>query len=245
MSDIAPLVFILRDEQRYQVFSWLCEQAGVPHMRAEGGLHALTQLERSRASAIICEARLPDMRAGELWAIMRSDPATEQLPFFLLAGRAPSNFTAAADHLLGHGVCTPLVLASVLQQLGVGVARPPLLSGAPPELYCSARTFSLPELINWLSEARKTGHWVIQLKNASGYLIMREGDLVYGEFLDELGQGALLAMMLETGQEGRKEVSFYAAQIPPGYPRNINMTTRQLLVAVSVSLDHLNAKIIG
>lgn len=247
MTDLAPLVFIVHDEQLYQTYAWLCAQAGVPCVRAEGGLHALTQLERSHASAIICDARLPDMQALELWNIVRSDPNTAQIHFFLLSNKTPKEFTSAFDHTLAREVCTPLALSQILAQAYPNLSLPPVLSGsATPELYCDSRTFSLSELIVWLNENQKTGHWLIKLGEASGYLVMQKGELVYGEFVDERGQGSLLAIMLESGPEKAKEVLYYALdKLPEGFPHNINMATRQLLVSATVSIDHLNAKIIG
>lgn len=247
MNQIAPLIFIVRDEQRYQTYAWLCEQAGVPCTRADGGLHALTQLERTPASAIVCEDHLADMRGLELWSIVRSDPATAELHFFLLDATPIAEFGGVVDHTLGREVCTPLALRTILQTILPQQPLPPVLSpDAPPELYCASQTFSLPELITWLNENRKTGHWLIRLGEASGYLIMKQGEIIYGEFAEERGQGSLLAIMLENADGLQEEVSYYAEEaLPGGFPQNIQMATRQLLVAATVSLDHLNAKIIG
>ncbi len=253
MSSSPPLVFIVQDELLYQTYAWLCAQADVPYVRAEGGLHALTQLERTHASAIICEKRLADMQALELWSIIRSDPATHNLPFFLLADKAPTEFTAAVDHTIGRATCTPLALSRILASAFPQVALPPFLSStATPSLHCDLRTFSLTELIAWLNENQKTGHWIIKIEEASGYLIMQKGELIYGEFTYERGQDSLLALILESlevnknNQHVKEDISYFeAGQLAEGYPRNIDMSTRRLLVSATVSIDHLNAEIIG
>ncbi|MFC6592630.1 hypothetical protein ACFP81_11930 [Deinococcus lacus] len=92
------ILVVLKDSSRAQMMGWLAQQNGVEVLQAEGGLPALTQLERAQVNAVVCDAHLDDMEGEEFRNIVRYEPGTQSTPFFLLTDKA--KWSAAFPQIL-------------------------------------------------------------------------------------------------------------------------------------------------
>jgi CheY-like chemotaxis protein len=95
-------------------------------------------LERNQPDAIVSRASLGDMRGDELCAIVRSDPATREIAFVLLAdlGAAPARHaaTAGVDLLVGGEIPVPSVIVRIQRFLAerAGERLPPIAASPTP-----------------------------------------------------------------------------------------------------------------
>jgi CheY-like chemotaxis protein len=86
------------------------------------GLFALTMVERDRPDIIISPTNVSDIDGYELCAIIRSDPATQDVPFLLLAGADGGDPGAAsrveATGVIAHGTSVERIVGEVARLLG-------------------------------------------------------------------------------------------------------------------------------
>ena len=98
------------------------------------GLFALTMVERDRPDIIISPTHVSDIDGYELCAIIRSDPATRNVPFLLLAGPDGGDSGAAArvaaTQVIAHGTSVTSIVGEVARLLGREIE--PALIGTPP-----------------------------------------------------------------------------------------------------------------
>jgi CheY-like chemotaxis protein len=97
------------------------------------GLFALTMVERDRPDIIISPTNVSDIDGYELCAIIRSDPATQNVPFLLLAaadgGDQAAAARAGATGVIAHGTLVERIVGEVARLLGRDIE--PALIDAP------------------------------------------------------------------------------------------------------------------
>jgi CheY-like chemotaxis protein len=96
------------------------------------GLFALTMVERDRPDIIISPTNVSDIDGYELCSIIRSDPATHNVPFLLLAGPdggdAGAASRVAATGMIAHGTPVDTIVTEVARRLGREI-EPALIDG--------------------------------------------------------------------------------------------------------------------
>lgn len=237
MSDELVLL-ALSDPSREAAYSMVLEGAGVAVEQAEGGLHALTQVERLPVAAVMCDAELNDMSGTDLWATLRADPNTTRVPFFLIGEEQPGDFGPPHDHLLVPGLSGPCMLRRMLQQLGAPAPTvPPLAEKHGIHLKGEFNVLSLFEMLGWLGEIGQSGHLMVNAAAGNAHFMYQSGQLSYGECNLQVGNEAVLQAMMHTRSED--SFAFYAQDLGSRpLPQNISEPTQSLLVSLAVELDH-------
>lgn len=241
-----PLLTILRDPARAGTYASLAGSAGVSLVQADGALHALTQLERTQVSAIICEADMGDMGGAEFRSVVHAENQTSGVPVFIL----PDPQVLAGESLLqAPAPSGPEVLRQALQVCGVSPeALPvPMNSALAAQLQGDLEQFQLGDLLGWVAEMRLSGHWLVTVEDRAGdrrsaHLVMSGGDLTYGEYSGLVGKNAVFALLQAIARLPRTTFAFYkTSQIPAVRCGNLHQTTARLLIELAVDIDHSGA----
>lgn len=236
------LLIAIANPERARLQALLAEQAGVQAVVAGGGLYALTQLERGRPDAIICDDDLGDLRGEELFDIVRSDPATAWVPFYLLADEAPQNFIGPLNRLLSPRFTSQQVLEAVLRQAAPG--RQPLDGTRDVQLRGTLEIISLFDLVVSLNQMRKGGQLLVGIGYDQAQFMLREGEVVMTEFRGVSGEQAFSDAFVATETAPTAGFSFHALspQTLTQLPGSISKPTSRLLMEVAVHLDHMRAQ---
>lgn len=251
-SPLPAVLTVLNDESRAAMYGHLAELAGVQVIRAEGALHALTQLERTRVDAIICDANLPDMTGEEFCSVLEGDGQAGQPPIYLIP-ETPDPTTpdlttlnaATPNPATQDCPAGPEVLIRALTGLGLDQARypVPLSNSAPPQLGGKLGPIGLAEFLNWVAELGFSGHWLVTTGTPAqpgpgGHLTMHAGRLNYAEFGGRSGRAALLGLLTCLEQHGGGEFRFYqSGSLPTTTHPDFTQSTPRLLMELAVSLD--------
>src|SRR5262245_35664903 len=112
--------------------------AGYEVSVALSGSFALTMLEWDRPDVIVSLTENQDMDGYELCSIIRADPATKDLPFLLLTGRAGPIAGAAARAGVSRVIAGRFNVSTLVAQVGELLSgkvtpAPPPASPAPPD----------------------------------------------------------------------------------------------------------------
>lgn len=247
MREEITLLTIIEDDSRASMYELLMREAGVEVVHAEGALHALTQLERLSIDAVVCEALMEDMTGEEFEAVLAEDDRTRAVPVFILPDAAA--LSADSRDLAKPVPCGPLLLMRVLGHLEADAATFPEVvnPAAKAQLQGDLSVFQLPELLNWVSEMRLHGHWVVKVQDAqehtrSAHLYMKDGNLAYAEFAGLLGRKAMFALMRAITMHSRASFRFLRMERAlPLAPSDLKQSTARLLIELAVDLDHMQA----
>lgn len=230
------LLTILRDPARAALYAALARQAGLDVLEADGGLPALTQLERIPVAAVVCDAELSDMSGAEFAEVL-----AETFP-----DRAPPL------HLLREGgdmQTTPEMFRQILRSIDLSPHQlgAPLCEEAPSQLQGQLVDFPLGDLLAWVGEMRLHGHWTVdlgtELFSPGAYLLMDSGDVVYAEYAGLSGKAAVASLMRAVEKIEHAGFRFCAAAAPLAVPRmtDLQLSTSRLLLEVAVDLDHAHS----
>jgi CheY-like chemotaxis protein len=219
---------------------------------------ALTTLERDRPDLIVSGNRTEDMDGVEFCSIIRSDPATHDIPFLLLSGPTRPTPWAVAQAGVDMLVAGDFIVSTVLDRISKllrhvapqtepGLPPPPPLPPrvTVPRAEAGARTFEgsfgvldLTEVVQAIALGGKTGRLSLELDAGEGWLLFDSGRVVHAEFDSRSGESAFAAMVgaAQTDPEGTFRFK-PAAEPEGGAPRTIQKSVDQLLLSIASEID--------
>lgn len=244
---MSQLLLVLSDPRRRAAVAAFLAAAGSGVIEAEGGLHALTQVERQVPAAVLADPTLADLGADELLEILRSEPATAEVPFFLVAPDPPPWLAGPHNHLLSGPLTSRALAHAALEgarhaRLADGEAVSRRSVQGAVHLRGSLELLSLLDLLGSLSALQKSGCVTVTLAEAEALLLLHGGEIIHAEFLDLWGEAALQRVFAETG----RHPAHFAFEAQPGgvmltLPHSIQVPSSRLLLELAVHLDHLRA----
>lgn len=236
--------------------------AGHDVATAPSGSFALTMLEWNRPDAIISRVRLGDMQGDELCVIVRSDPATKEIPFVLLgepgvvvAGAA----SAGVDLVVPGDVPLPAVVLRIRKLLrrarlgpvagltgaldvGAGAARARSTDAVPPlNFQGSLSVMELTDVLQALARAHKTGRLAVSLTGGEGIFVFDAGRVVHAEYAGHPGERAVAEMIVQAEEGGTFAFFPLARYEVRERPRTIDATVERLLLEVAAQIDESRA----
>jgi len=252
-----PKVLLIdSDLENLVMFRKLLLGAGFEVTVARSGCFALTMVEWDRPDLIVSKAQVQDMDGYELCSIVRSDPATREIPFLLLATRGGPAPGAAAKAgvdmtLVGeHPLPTVLAKAQDLLRRNPPAAQSPArgLEGAASKasgrlsgrtLQGSLGVLDLMEVVQAMSLGRKTGRLWLSLAAGEGFIAFEIGRVVHAEFGAWIGEKAFAVLISES--QGEIGVSFCfepveSKEAGPS-PKTIYRSVEQLLLNAATEID--------
>ena len=261
----APRVLIVdADPNKLSVLKAALVHAAYHVTSATSASFALTTLERDRPDLIVSGNRTEDMDGVEFCSIIRSDPATHDIPFLLLSGpKRPTPWAVAqagVDMLLAGDFVVSAVLdriAKLLRHVAVKnqpatLAPPAALSPQPlPSKVALSRTeaaertlegsfgvLDLAEVTQAIALGGKTGQLSLQLAAGEGTIVFDSGRIVHAEFGGRDGENAFGAMISSAQFDPAGTFRFKpGAELPAGCPRTIQKSVDQLLLSVASEID--------
>jgi CheY-like chemotaxis protein len=228
---------------------------------------ALTTLERDRPDLIVSGNRTEDMDGVEFCSIIRSDPATHDIPFLLLSGpKRPTPWAVAqagVDMLLAGDFVVSAVLDRIAKLLrNVALKAEPSLPPSPvaasmappvaaplvaaPLAEVVRRTFEgsfgvldLTEVTQAIALGGKTGRLFLQLTAGEGSLLFDSGRVVHAEFAGLTGESAFAALVSSAQFDPEGTFRFKPTEKQPAGsgPRTIQKSVDQLLISVVSEID--------
>lgn len=242
---MTTILTILQDPVRTAMYESLARRAGVHLIAAQGALHALTQLERTPVDAIICDAVMDEMTGEEFRTVTEQEGHTAGVPVFIL----PDNEALSGQADLGMPAYTgPELLSLVFSHLEVDEQRfpVPMNSLATPQLQGDLDAFTLSEFLNWVSEMKFHGHWLITVNDHGGaersaHLFMQDGNLSYVEYAGLIGKGALFTLLRHIERYPSTRFRFYKTDTAlPAHAADLKKPTNRLLMELAVAMDNLS-----
>jgi DNA-binding response OmpR family regulator len=224
---------------------------------------ALTTLERDRPDLIVSGNRSEDMDGVELCSIIRSDPATHDIPFLLLSGPTRPTPWAVAQAGVDMLLAGDFVVSAVVDRISKLMRRaspqaepepgppPPLPSRVVvPRVEAGARTFEgsfgaldLVEVTQAIAIGGKTGRLSLELEGGKGSLLFDSGRVVHAEFASRSGESAFAALVSAAESDLGGTFRFNpVAELPAGAgPRTIQKSVDQLLLSIASGIDESRA----
>jgi len=262
----AKVLIVDADQDKLSVLKTALTTAAYHVTSATSASFALTTLERDRPDLIVSGNRTEDMDGVEFCSIIRSDPATHDIPFLLLSGpKRPTPWAVAqagVDMLLAGDFVVSAVLdriAKLLRHVAlqaepgippspaaspVPSQPPPRVAAAPPEV--GGRTFEgsfgaldLTEVTQAIALGGKTGRLSVQLAAGEGSLFFDSGRVVHAEFAGLAGESAFAALVSSAQFDAEGTFRFKPAdKLPAGSsPRTIQKSVDQLLISIASEID--------
>ena len=254
----AKVLIVDADPTKLQALKAALMTAAYHVTSATSASFALTTLERDRPDLIVSGNRTEDMDGVEFCSIIRSDPATHDIPFLLLSGPTrPTPWAVAqagVDMLVGGDFIVSTVLdriskllRHVAPQMEPGLAppppRPPRVT--VPRAEAGARTFEgsfgvldLTEVVQAIALGGKTGRLSLELDAGEGWLLFDSGRVVHAEFDSRSGESAFAAMVGAAQTDPEGSFRFKPAVEPEGgAPRTIQKSVDQLLLSIASEID--------
>jgi len=221
---------------------------------------ALTTLERDRPDLIVSGARTEDMDGVEFCSIIRSDPATHDIPFLLLSGPTrPTPWAVAqagVDMLLAGDFVVSAVLDRISKllrhvvpgELDSPAPEPPPPTPGPkpsmPRAEVGGRTFQgsfgaldLTEVTQAIGLGGKTGRLALALSVGDGSVLFESGRVIHAEFAGLTGESAFAALVAAAQHDPEGTFRFKPATGTDAGPRTIQKNLDQLLISVASEID--------
>jgi CheY-like chemotaxis protein len=275
VSDSRPAARVLivdADPDKLSVLKAALVHAAYHVTSATSATFALTTVERDRPDLIVSGNRTEDMDGVEFCSIIRSDPATHDIPFLLLSGpKRPTPWAVAqagVDMLLAGDFVVSAVLdriAKLLRHVAlqaepglpppspVAAPIPPPLAprAATPRAEAERRTFEgsfgvldLTEVTQAIALGGKTGRLQLQLAAGEGSLLFDSGRVVHAEFAGRTGESAFAALVSSAQFDPEGTFRFKPTdKLPAGAgPRTIQKSVDQLLISVASEIDEGRAE---
>ena len=262
MSDsrvTAKVLIVDADPTKLQALKAALMTAAYHVTSATSASFALTTLERDRPDLIVSGNRTEDMDGVEFCSIIRSDPATHDIPFLLLSGPTRPTPWAVAQAGVDMLVAGDFVVSTVLDRISklLRHVAPQAEPGQPPpaplpprvtvpRAEAGARTFEgsfgvldLTEVVQAIALGGKTGRLALRLEAGEGSLLFDSGRVVHAEFDSRTGESAFAAMVgaAQTDPEGTFRFK-PVAELPEGSaPRTIQKSVDQLLLSIALEID--------
>lgn len=258
----AKVLIVDADPNKLSVLKSALTTAAYHVTSATSASFALTTLERDRPDLIVSGNRTEDMDGVEFCSIIRSDPATHDIPFLLLSGpKRPTPWAVAqagVDMLLAGDFVVSAVLDRIAKLLRhvelpveAGTPPPPVPSPLAPRVATSrpeigGRTFEgsfgaldLTEVTQAIALGGKTGRLSLQLESGEGSLLFDSGRVVHAEFAGRTGESAFAALVSSAQFDPEGTFRFKPAdKLPAGSgPRTIKKSVDQLLLSIASEID--------
>jgi CheY-like chemotaxis protein len=200
--------------------------AGYEVVVAPTGSFALTMLERERPDLIVSQAHIQDMDGFELCAIVRSDPASTNTLFLILAQWGAGIPNAAARARADMVLLGSPAAASVVTWVGILLGHGGRTNGLPgrgvaagagekaafpedaPSLQGSLLVFDLMELTQAIGGGRKTGRLTLTLRAGDGTILFNAGRVVHAEFGERKGEQAFTALVAASQEDSHGTFCF-------------------------------------
>jgi CheY-like chemotaxis protein len=254
----AKVLIVDADPAKLQALKAALMTAAYHVTSATSASFALTTLERDRLDLIVSGSRTEDMDGVELCSIIRSDPATHDIPFLLLSGPTRPTPWAVAQAGVDMLVAGDFVVSTVLDRISklLRHVAPPAEPGLPPppplpprvtvpRAEAGARTFEgsfgvldLTEVVQAIALGGKTGRLSLDLEAGEGWLLFDSGRVVHAEFDSRSGESAFAAMVGAAPTDPEGTFRFKPAAEPEGAaPRTIQKSVDQLLLSIASEID--------
>jgi CheY-like chemotaxis protein len=222
---------------------------------------ALTTLERDRPDLIVSGARTEDMDGVEFCSIIRSDPATHDIPFLLLSGPTRPTPWAVAQAGVDMLLAGDFVVSAVLDRISKLLRHvvpgeldspapeppPPAPTGPKPSRRLAevgGRTFQgsfgaldLTEVTQAIGLGGKTGRLALALSVGDGSLLFESGRVIHAEFTGLTGESAFAALVAAAQHDPEGTFRFKPATATDTGPRTIHKNLDQLLISVASEID--------
>jgi len=254
----AKVLIVDADPTKLQALKAALMTAAYHVTSATSASFALTTLERDRPDLIVSGSRTEDMDGVEFCSIIRSDPATHDIPFLLLSGPTRPTPWAVAQAGVDMLVAGDFVVSTVLDRISklLRHVAPPAEPGLPPppplpprvtvpRTEAGARTFEgsfgvldLTEVVQAIALGGKTGRLSLDLEAGDGWLLFDSGRVVHAEFDSRSGESAFAAMVGAAQGDPEGTFRFKPAAEPEGAaPRTIQKSVDQLLLSIASEID--------
>lgn len=215
---------------------------------APTGAFALTALEWEAPDIIVSKVDVGDMDGYELCEILKSDAKTKGIPFVLLTASdvtppGASNPSGVDAVLSGNLEVSRLVMCvkTILRpdSSARNGSEPGALREQRPEvtecgLQGSLAALDIAEVIQLLTNGRKSGRLTISIGAGEGLLVLERGRLVHAEFSGLTGEPALGALLSTSRAEAGGHFRF-EPRVHGGtgdVPHTIEKSVSQLLLGV-------------
>jgi CheY-like chemotaxis protein len=257
---VTPKVLIVdADSNKLQALKAALMTAAYHVTSATSASFALTTLERDRPDLIVSGNRTEDMDGVEFCSIIRSDPATHDIPFLLLSGPTRPTPWAVAQAGVDMLVAGDFIVSTVLDRISklLRHVAPQTEPGLPPpaplppritvaRAEAGTRTFEgsfgvldLTEVVQAIALGGKTGRLSLELEAGEGWLLFDSGRVVHAEFDSRTGESAFAAMVGVAQADPEGTFRFKPATgLPDGSgPRTIRKSVDQLLISIASEID--------
>jgi CheY-like chemotaxis protein len=164
-----------------------------------GAAYALTMVESIAPSAIVCATNLREMGALEIAPILRSDPATANLPVIAVGGGASEHalleaFRAGCDDFVDRRQ-SPQEIARHVRNLLLsrqdGFQPTQMLTSSETDLSGKLSHLDLPGVIQWLGHSQQTGALHINAPDIDALIFFEAGEISHAEFGSRTGDDAV------------------------------------------------------
>jgi CheY-like chemotaxis protein len=259
----AKVLIVDADPAKLQTLKAALTTAAYQVTSAASASFALTTLERDRPDLIVSGNRTEDMDGVEFCSIIRSDPATHDIPFLLLSGPTRPTPWAVAQAGVDMLVAGDFVVSTVLDRISKllrhvapqtdpGLPPPPPLPPrvTVPRAEAGTRTFEgsfgvldLPEVTQAIALGGKTGRLSLELTAGEGWLLFDSGKVVHAEFASRTGESAFAAMVSAAQSDPEGTFRFRpSADLPADSgARTIQKSVDQLLISIASEIDESRA----
>jgi DNA-binding response OmpR family regulator len=255
----AKVLIVDADPTKLQALKAALTTAAYHVTSATSASFALTTLERDRPDLIVSGSRTEDMDGVEFCSIIRSDPATHDIPFLLLSGPTRPTPWAVAQAGVDMLVAGDFIISTVLDRISkllrhVAPQAEPGLPAPPPlpprvtvqRAEAGTRTFEgsfgvldLTEVTQAIALGGKTGRLSLELEAGEGSLLFDSGRVVHAEFDSRTGESAFAAMVSAAQSDPEGTFRFKpSVELPAGSgPRTIHRSVDQLLISIASEID--------
>ncbi len=243
MSFAARVLIIDPDVDRLVVVQKALAEAGLTNVAGvPSGSFALTMIERDRPDLILSRAGVPDIDGFELCAIVRSDPTLTGVLFLLVAGpdeEVPDGaFVEGPDRMLVGEFSGNTIVTEVVGLLQTGSTPPATTLDTVQSLRGSLGIMDLPDLAQAIALGGKTGNLALALEAGSGLIVFEAGQVVHAEFGRLSGEPAFIGLVAAAHRQGGGSFVFNPLDtLPPGRPRTIARSVKQLLLDTATEID--------
>jgi DNA-binding response OmpR family regulator len=254
----AKVLIVNADPSKLQALKAALTTAAYDVTSATSASVALTTLERDRPDLIVSGSRTEDLDGVEFCSLIRSDPATQNIPFLLLSGPTRPTPWAVAQAGVDMLLAGDFVVSAVLDRISkllrhivpkaeVGPSPTELPQRVTvPRAVVGARTFEgsfgvldLTEVTQAIALGGKTGRLSLELEAGEGFLLFESGRVVHAEFASRTGESAFAAMVSAAQSDPEGTFRFKpVAELPAGSgSRTIQKSVDQLLISIASEID--------
>jgi CheY-like chemotaxis protein len=198
--------------------------------------YALTMIEWSAPSAILCATNLREMGALEIAPILRADPATANIPLIAIGG-GPSEhalleaFRAGCDDFVDRRR-SPAEIARHLRNFLLsrqdGFQPTQMLTSSETDLSGKLSHLDLPGVIQWLGHARQTGALHINARDTDAMIFFEAGEILHAEFGSLVGDDAVCRIIRNCHDSSDGVYKFVYGEAAT--PRTVHRSATDLLL---------------